>query len=346
MKVTRVGVDIGKNSFHLCAVNRAGRVIWRKAIKRTQWLAHLELELDQGTEVGMEACGGAHHWARELVKRGFKVKLIAPQFVKPYVKSNKTDHADAEAIAEAMSRPEMRYVTVKTIQQQDIQALHRVRTELIKQRTATSNQIRGLASEYGLVAPQSPSQLRQAISIWLDNESDALSVLFTQLLLELREDLRHLDKRVAELDHHLRELAKTDPTAKRLQQLQGIGPVCATILSAALGDGSSFRNGREFAVSLGLVPKQHATGGKERLLGISKRGDSYIRKQMVHGARAALRHAKEKDDNLSRWLNGLSARKHANVVTVALAAKTARMAWALVRHELEYDPMKAAMSSN
>ncbi len=346
MKITRVGVDIGKNSFHLCAVNRAGRVVWRKAMNRTQWLSHLQKQLEPGTEVGMEACGGAHHWGRELVKLGFTVKLIAPQFVKPYVKSNKTDNADAEAIAEAMSRPGMRYVAMKTINQQDIQALHRVRTELIKQRTATSNQIRGLVAEYGLVAPQSLSQLRKALTVWLDDDTGALSLFFIQILLELREDLKHLDERVAELDHHLQDVAKTDPAAQKLQQLQGIGPVCATILSAALGDGSSFRNGREFAVSLGLVPKQYATGGKERLLGISKRGDSYIRKQMVHGARAALRHAKAKDDNLSRWLNGLSARKHANVVTVAMAAKTARMAWALVRHDVDYDPMRAAMSPN
>lgn len=344
MKITRVGVDIGKNVFHLCAVNQAGKVIWRKALKRHQWIAFIEQETDKSVMIGMEACGGAHHWARELRSRGYVVKLIAPQFVKPYVKSNKTDNADAEAISEAMSRPEMRFVAIKSTEQQDMQSIHRIRSELVKKRTALANQIRGLVAEYGLVAPLSMGQLRRAIACWLDEDNE-LSTLFRQLLLELQQDLILLDERVSDLDLHIKTQATQNPTARRLQQLRGVGPVCATILASALGDGSSFRNGREFAASLGLTPKQHSTGGKERLLGISKRGDSYIRSQMIHGARSTVTHARNKDDNLSRWLNKLGERKHTNVVSVALAAKTARMAWSMIRHEMDYEPARAAMKS-
>lgn len=236
----------------------------------------------------------------------------------------------------------MRYVALKSKDQQDIQAIHRIRDELIKRRTALVNQIRGLVAEYGLVAPQSVSQLRRAVVVWLDDPDNGLSVLFMQLLLELQQDLRLLDERVLDLDLHIKVQAKRNPIANRLQQLRGVGPVCATILASALGDGSAFKNGREFAASLGLTPRQHSTGGKERLLGISKRGDSYIRKQLIHGARSAVCHAKDLEDNLSLWLNKLGTRKHRNVVTVAMAAKTARMAWSMVRHEMDYDPARAA----
>ncbi len=342
MKITRIGVDIGKNVFHLCAVNQAGKVILRKVLKREKWIAYVEQEIDRSVVVGMEACGGAHHWARELTRKGYTVKLIAPQFVKPYVKSNKTDNADAEAISEAMSRPEMRFVAIKSTEQQDMQSIHRIRSELVKKRTALANQIRGLVAEYGLVAPLSIGQLRRAIVCWLDEENE-LSALFRQLLLELQQDLLLLDERVSDLDLHIKIQAEQNSVAVRLQQLRGIGPVCATILASALGDGSSFKNGREFAASLGLTPKQHSTGGKERLLGISKRGDSYIRSLLIHGARSTLIHAKNKEDNLSLWLKKLGERKHSNVVTVALAAKTARMAWSMIRHEMDYEPARAAM---
>lgn len=313
MKITRVGVEIEKNVFHLCAANQAGKIVWRKVLKRHQWITFLELEAGTDVEIAMEACGGAHHWARELVSKGYRVKLIAPQFVKPYVKSNKTDHADAEAIAEAMSRPEMRFVAVKTADQQDMQAIHRIRDEVIKRRTALANQIRGLVAEYGLVAPQSNTHLRRALVCWLDDSENGLSALFRQLLLELQQELRMFDERVSDLDQHIKDQARHNPIANRLQQLRGVGPVCATILASALGDGSSFKNGREFAASLGLTPRQHSTGGKERLLGISKRGDCYIRKQLIHGARSTVCYAKDREDSLSLWLNKLGARKHRNV---------------------------------
>jgi transposase len=290
----------------------------------------------------MEACGGAHHWARQLQARGFTVKLMAAQFVKPYVKSNKNDRNDAEAICEAMSRPSMRFVDVKSIAQQDIQAIHRVRSELVGQRTAKSNQIRGLVAEYGLVAPKSLPQLRAALPDWLEDGENGLTDRFRWLLAGLAEDLREVDRRVSELDAAIETIAKTDPAAQRLQQLRGVGPVIATALLAALGDAAAFTNGRAFAASLGLTPRQHSTGGREGLLGISKRGDGYLRKLLVHGARSVLYRAKDKEDPLSRWVAGLAARRHVNIATVALANKTARMAWAMMRDNVDYDPAKAS----
>lgn len=290
----------------------------------------------------MEACAGAHHWGRELQKRGFRVKLIAAQFVKPYVKSNKNDRADAQAICEAMGRPGMRFVGVKTVGQQDLQAAHRIREELIGQRTAKVNQIRGLVGEYGIVAPVGIRQLRRALPDWLENAENGLTDDFRILLVGLSEDLRCLDERVESLDAQIAQRVKTDPVATRLLKLRGVGPLTASALAGALGDGKSFSKGRDFAASLGLTPRQHSTGGKERLLGISKRGDGYLRKLLAHGARAVLRHCAGQDDELSQWLNNMRARKHVNVVTVALANKTARIAWAIVHNDSDYDPMSAA----
>ena len=338
MKITRAGVDIAKSVFHIHAVDRHERPQWQAKLKRNQWLDALCDRLMPGAEVGMEACASAHHWGRELQKRGFRVKLIAAQFVKPYVKSNKNDRVDAEAICEAMSRPAMRFVAVKSVAQQDRQATHRVREELIRHRTAKANQIRGLAGEYGLVAPVGIQQLRRALPWWLEDVENGLAGEFRVLLAGLAADLRQLDDRITGLDAWIAQCVKRDPTAQRLMELRGIGPLTASALSGALGDGSAFSKGRDFAASIGLTPRQHSTGGKDRLLGISKRGDAYLRKLLVHGARAVIRHAKNRDDSLSQWLNELTARKHVNVVTVALANKTARVAWALVRDDTPYDP--------
>ena len=338
MKITRVGVDIAKTVFHVHGVDRHGHTRWQAKLKRCQWLDALCERVEVGSEVGMEACAGAHHWARELQRRGYRVKLIAAQFVKPYVKSNKNDRVDAEAICEAMSRPSMRFVTPKSVEQQDIQAGHRVRSELVSQRTAKANQIRGLVGEYGIVAPRGIGQLRRALPCWLEEAENELSDSFRGLLAELWEDLLRLDERVNELDRRIARIVNDDPVAQRLLALRGVGPLIASALVGALGDGRAFNNGREFAASLGLTPRQNSTGGRERLLGISKRGDPYLRKLLVHGARAVLHHAKTKDDALSQWVNRLLARKHANVATVALANKTARVAWAMVRNGVEYQP--------
>jgi transposase len=286
----------------------------------------------------MEACGGAHHWARELRAKGFTVRLIAPQFVKPYVKSNKNDANDAEAICEAMSRPNMRFVSVKTVEQQDIQAMHRARFELSNQRKAKANQVRGLAAEYGLVAPKELLSLRAAIPCWLEDAENGLTGRFRHLLDGLWNDLLALDQRVMELDREIAQIAASDPVAKRLQQLRGVGPMIATALVATVGDVKHFANGRQMAASLGLTPRQNSSGGKERLLGISKRGDAYLRTLLIHGARATLRTAKDKDDRLSQWVTRIAQNRHHNVAAVALANKTVRIAWAMMKNGTEYQP--------
>jgi len=342
MEIIRVGVDLAKNVFELYGVDKHDRPVWRVSLRRARWLQELQRRVAPGAEIGMEACAGAHHWGRQLRARGYRVKLMAPQFVKPYVKSNKSDRNDAAAICEAMSRPSMRFVELKSVEQQDIQAVHRVRAELIKQRTGKANQIRGLAGEYGLVAPVRIGPLRHALPEWLEEARNGLSDRFRRVLAGLAEDLRRLDERIKELDEEIASIVRELPAAQRLLALRGVGPTIATALVAALGSGESFARGREFAVAMGLTPKHRGTGGKERILGISKRGDAYLRQLLVHGARAAVRTARGKVDPLSRWINGLLAHKHSNVVTVALANKTARLAWALIRHDVDYDPALAA----
>ena len=337
-KLSCVGIDLAKNVFQLHGTDRHGKHIWRRRLSRDKWLKVLLEQIEPGCEIGMEACAGAHHWARVLQAKGFSVKLIAPQFVKPYVKSNKNDANDAEAVCEAMSRPNMRFVAVKTVEQQDIQATHRIRSELIGQRTGKANQIRGLAAEYGLVAPQQLTRLRAAIPAWLEDAENGLTDGFRGLLSGLWDDLRNLDRRVAELDLEINMIAGRDPVAKRLQQLRGVGPMIATALVAAVGNGEQFVNGRQMAASLGLTPRQHSSGGKDRLLGISKRGDAYLRCLLIHGARSVIRTAKTKEDRLSQWVTRLAARRHPNVAAAALASKIARIAWAMVRRGTDYEP--------
>ena len=342
MKIIRIGVDLAKEVFQVHGVDRDEKAVWKRKLKRGEWLKALLDKIEPGCVIGMEACGGAHHWARVLQARGYEVRLVAPQFVKPYVKSNKNDANDAEAICEAMSRPHMRFVAVKTVEQQDVQAVHRVRAELMTQRTAKANQIRGLLAEYGLVAPREVSHLRTTIPEWLEDAENGLTSRFRRLLDGLREDLVMLDRRVKELEREIAEIAAADPVAQRLQQLRGVGPMTSTALLATVGDASQFKNGRQMAASLGLTPRQSSSGGKERLLGISKRGDAYVRSLLVHGARSMIRAAKNKDDRLSLWVTRLASTRHANVATVAMANKTARIAWAMIRNGTAYQPDRAA----
>jgi transposase len=341
MKIIRVGVDLAKNVFQVHGVDRNEKPVWKRKLKRAEWIKALLEKIEPGCEIGMEACGGAHHWARLLQAKGYTVKLIAPQFVKPYVKSNKNDANDAEAICEAMSRPNMRFVSIKTVAQQDVQAVHRIRAELMEQRNAKANQIRGLVSEYGLVAPTQVSHLRVAIPEWLEDAENGLTGLFRKLLNGMWNDLLSLDQRLKELDHEITALA-TDPVAQRLQQLRGVGPMIATALLATVGDASQFANGRQMAVSLGLTPKQNSSGGKEKLLGISKRGDSYVRCLLVHGARSMISASKGKEDRLSQWVTRIASTRHPNVAAVAMANKTARIAWAMIRNGSDYQPELAA----
>ena len=338
MKLSRVGIDLAKNVYQLHGVDRHGKTMLKRRLKRHQWLKVLLDKTDPDCVIGMEACAGAHHWGRELQALGYTVKLIPPQFVKPYVKSNKSDAKDAEAICEAMSRPNMRFVTVKRVEQQDIQATHRIRAELITQRTAKANQIRGLVAEYGLVAPKHLSSLRAAIPCWLEDAENGLTGDFRALLQGVWRDLLLLDDRVGEMDKLIKRLADSNEDCVRLQQLRGIGPMIATALIASVGDARQYHKGRQMAAAIGITPKQHSSGDKHRLLGISKRGDVYLRTLMIHGARAVVARATHKDDRLSRWVTNIANKKHPNVAAVALANKTARMAWAMLRNKTDYDP--------
>ena len=338
MKLSRIGIDLAKDVFQLHGADRHGKAVWKRRLRRNQWLNVLLQRAEPGCVIGMEACAGAHHWARALQSHGYTVKLIPPQFVKPYVKSNKNDANDAEAICEAMSRPTMRFVAVKSVEQQDIQATHRIRAELKDQRNAKANQIRGLVAEYGLVAPLTLRALRTAIPCWLEDAENGLTDHFRTLLHGVQVDLVALDDRVLELDREIERLANSNEITKRLQQLRGVGPMVATALVATVGTAEQFHKGRQMAASLGLTPRQYSSGDKHRLLGITKRGDVYLRTLLIHGARAVVSQAKHKDDRLSRWVTGIAKRSHTNVAAVALANKTARMAWAMLRNETNYDP--------
>lgn len=338
MKISRVGVDLAKNVFQVHGVDHHGKTVWKRRLSREKWLEAIAVTVPKGSKIGMEACACSHHWARRLTEQGYQVKLIPPQFVTPYVKSNKNDANDAEAICEAMSRPTMRFVQVKTVEQQDIQAIHRLRSELITHRTAKVNQIRGLVAEYGLVAPKRVHALRKALPLWLEDAENGLTDRFRGLLNDLWRDLHYLDTRIAGLDADIRKVANTIPMAVRLQQLRGVGPLVATALIAAMGNGEQFTKGRQMAASIGLTPRQYSSGGKDRLLGISKRGDAYLRSILIHGARSTIAHAKHREDRLSVWVTELARRRHTNVAAVALANKTVRIAWAMMRNETDYDP--------
>jgi transposase len=336
MKVTTVGIDLAKNVIVVHGVDERAKTVLKKQLKRDQvasFFANLPPCL-----IGMEACGSAHHWARKLQSFGHTVKLMAPQFVKPYVKTNKNDAADAEAICEAVSRPNMRFVPIKNGEQQAVLALHRARQGFVKARTAQANQIRGLLSEYGIVIPQGIGHIAKRLPDILEDGENNLPGPFRQLLNRLGEHLKELDRQVGELEVQIQRGHRENEASKKLAKLPGIGPITASALVASIGDAKSFDNGRQLAAWLGLVPRQHSSGGKPTLLGISKRGDSYLRTLLIHGARAVIRVVERKADGPDAWLRGLLGRRNKNVVAVALANKNARTAWALLAHERDYQP--------
>jgi transposase len=329
-----LGIDIAKLVFHVVGMDDTGHVVLRKRMARSELLAFV-VQLPP-LRIGMEACGSAHYWARCFRKHGHDVRLIAPQFVKAYVKSPKNDTRDAEAICEAVSRPTMRFVPIKQLEQQDLQALHRVRERLVKARTALVNEIRGLLSEYGIVLPQSITKFRTSVVRQLEDEQAKLTPLSTEVFWQLYDEFLALEQRVAYYNEKLHAMARAHPVCQRVQAIPGIGPLTATAILAAVPDATHFKNGRQLAAWLGLVPREHSTGGKPRLLGISKRGDVYLRKLFVHGARATLRWVDTKRDDRSRWLKALIARRGKNRAAVALANKNARIVWALLAHNQEY----------
>jgi transposase len=281
--------------------------------------------------IAMEACSSAHHWARKFTEMGHEVVLIAPQFVKPFVKSNKNDAADAEAICEAAQRPNMRFVPVKSIEQQEIQMIHRVRSMMVERRTAQVNQIRGFLSEFGITVPVGRTKLMDALPLIIEDPENKLTPTITNIISKLRDELKHLDKTIAEYDQSIDKIAEQSEEAKLLLTIPGIGSKTATALIAAIGtDVKNFRNGRNLAAWLGLVPRQHSTGGRNKLLSISKRGDVYLRSLFIHGARAVMRFVDKKDDALSRWAGNLKNRRHSNIAIVAMANKMARIAYAIL----------------
>jgi transposase len=292
----------------------------------------------------MEACASAHHWARKLSELGHTVKLIAPQFVKPYVKTNKNDARDAEAICEAVSRPNMRFVPLKSVEQQATLALHRARQGFVTARTAQSNQLRGLLTEFGIVMPKGISSLKRQMPEILENAENGLPNASRELFARLYAHFKELDRQVGELERQIKICHRENPTSRRLEAIPGIGPLSASALTASIGDAKAFRNGRQLAAWLGLTPRQHSSGGKEQLLGISKRGDTYLRTLLIHGARSVLLSLKQHAGQTNGWLARLFARRNANIAAVALANKNARIVWALLAHERNYDAAYAAPS--
>ena len=343
MKVTTVGIDLAKNVFQLHGVNELGKPVLKKQLRRDQ-MAEFFVNLP-ACLIGMEACASAHHWARKLEAFGHTVKLMAPQFVKPYVKTNKNDAADAEAICEAVARPNMRFVPIKNVEQQSVLALHRVRQGFVKARTAQANQIRGLLGEFGLIIPQGIGHIANRVPELIEDASNELPGAFRLLIERLLDHLKALDRQVDEIESQIVKWHRQSEASRKLEQVPGIGPITASALIASLGDAKNFEGGRQVAAWLGLVPRQHSSGGKQNLLGISKRGDTYLRTLLIHGARSVIYRAQQKPESCS-WLNGVVNRRNKNIAAVALANKNARIVWALLAHDREfradYVPAKVA----
>jgi transposase len=335
MKITTIGIDLAKEMFQVHGVDTHGKAVLRKQLRRSEmakFFGNLEPCL-----IGMEACGSAHHWARKLGKFGHTVKLMAPQFVKPYVKTNKNDMADAEAICEAVCRPNMRFVPMKTIEQQAILSVHRARQGFVKARTAQAHQIRGLLSEFGIVIPQGISSMVKRMPDILEDAKNDLPGTMRRLLGRLNDHFKELNRQVEELELQIKLWHKENELSRKLEAIPGIGPITASAIVATVGEATEFKNGRQMAAWMGLVPRQHSSGGKQNLLGISKRGDVYLRTLLIHGARAVVRLAESKAEP-NQWLCKLMARRNNNVATVALANKNARVIWALLAKGSTFRP--------
>lgn len=334
MKVTTLGIDLAKNVFQVHGIDQHGKVMLKKQLKRAQ-MAPFFINLPPCL-IGMEACGSAHHWARKLQAMGHTVRLMAPQFVKPYVKTNKNDAADAEAICEAVGRRNMRFVPVKNVEQQAVLALHRVRQGFVKARTAQGNQIRGLLAEFGIIIPQGISNIASRVPELIEDASNELPGAFRVLVQRLLDHLKELDRQVDELEAQIQAWHRNSDLSTKIAQVPGIGPISASALVASIGDAKNFDNGRQLAVWLGLVPKQHSTGGKSNLLSISKRGDTYLRTLLIHGAQSVIYHAAKRPESCT-WVSAMVSRRNKNVAAVALANKNARIVWALLAHDRRYE---------
>ncbi len=328
MNVTTIRIDLAKNNFSLHGVDSHGKMVFRKALNRAKLLPFLGSL--PPCLIGMEACSGAHYWGRELAKLGHRIGIMAPRFVVPYRKGGKNDGNDAEAICEAVGRPGMRFVPVKSDEQQAILSLHRVRQGLIKERTALINQLRGLLSEFGLIMPKGRYSAQHHIPDILEDAENGLPLLARKLLHDTYLRIRTLNEQVLAYDRELNHLVKASEPAQRLMTVPGIGAITATALLASVGDPRQFKNGRQFAAWLGLTPRQYTTGGKIRLGRITKKGDAYLRTLLIHGTRAVLSTIKDKDDKLSLWAKALIERRGYKRAAVALAAKNARIVWVMM----------------
>jgi transposase len=334
MKITVMGIDLAKSVFQLHGVDERGKAVLRKQLKRkdvASFFANLEPCL-----IGMEACGSAHYWARKFAELGHSVRLMAPQFVKPYVKTNKSDRNDAEAICEAVARPNMRFVPVKTAEMQAVLALHRARQGLVKARTAQANQIRGLLAEFGIVIPKGIGHIAKRLPEILEDAQNALPGMMRHLLERLGEQLKELDQQVGELEQQIKLWHRENEQSRKLEDIAGIGPITASAFVASVGDAKSFKNARQLPAWLGIVPRHEGTGGKATLGRISKRGDVYLRTLLIHGARSVIAQLERRPDQGDGWLKKLIGRRNHNIAAVALAAKNARTAWALLAHERTY----------
>jgi transposase len=342
MQIHSVGIDLGKTIFHLVALGDNGKVLLKKKFSQKQLIAFTANM--QTSLIGMEACSGSHFLGRALREQGHDVKLIPAQFVKPFVKSNKNDFIDAEAIAEAVDRENMRFVPIKTDDQLDLQALHRVRDRLMARRTALINQIRAFLLERGIVFAKSPIRLREALPEVLENVNENLTPRMRNLVAMLWSEWKDLELQIVQMNDEVERIAASDAACRRLRQIPGIGPLVATAIVASIGNGAAFRKGREFAAWMGLLPKQHSTGGKARLYGISKRGNSYLRKILIHGARAVVLRSKRDQIAMGAWMTALETRAPRNVLIVATAHKLARIAWAVLATGQDYRAVPEALT--
>jgi transposase len=322
------GVDIGKNLFHVVGLDAGGNPIQKATFRRETLLQFFERA--DPTVIGMEACPGSQWLARKLGALGHTIRIVPAQFVKPYVKSNKSDIIDAEAIAEAVTRPTMRFVQVRSPAQIDLQALHRVRDRMVAHRTRLICQMRAFCLEYGIAIHQGAGKFKMALPQVLADETNDLTPAMRCILASIFDELRDLETRLASLNREIESIAAKDDTVRRLMTVPGIGPLAATALVAAAGSGRQFRRARDMAAWLGLVPREYSTGGKTTLLGISKRGNKYLRRMLVHGARSCVTHLDRSRDRLGAWLDRLQARMHANKMAVAMAAKMVRVAWVIL----------------
>jgi transposase len=334
MKLTTIGIDLAKNVFQVHGADEKGKTVMKKQFRRAQVLPFFANLTP--CRIGMEACGSAHYWARKLEALGHTVHLIAPQYVKPFVKRNKNDAADAEAICEAVTRPNMPAVPIKNAEQQAILSVHRARQGFVKARTAQANQIRGLLAEYGIAIPQGISHIAKRVPEIIEDGENDLPGSFRLLIQRLVDHLKELDRQVGELETEIQRWHRDNAASQKLAKIPGIGPMTASAMVASIGNAKNFKDDRQLAAWLGIVPRQHSTGGKPTLLGISKRGDTYLRTLLIHGARAVIRVAERKAD-ADPWLKSLLARRNKNVAAVALANKSARTIWALLAHDREYE---------